>query len=152
MFTKEEWKEYQVRLDVLTPIIINTGEYYDFGELIFSQEGKGKQINLSLLAKYLDKKNINCFVSEIEQRGLKVQSGVASAPPIVNPHFRRRRLPELSVEQYVEAIVAGDITRLSQAVTLVESTLEAHRAKAQAIIEGCLHHAPTKSASCGYYH
>jgi len=71
-------------------------------------------------------------------KGLKVQSGVASAPPIVNPHFRRRRLPELSVEQYVEAIVAGDITRLSQAVTLVESTLEAHRAKAQAIIEGCL--------------
>ena len=36
-------------------------------------------------------------------KGLKVQSGVASAPPIVNPHFRRRRLPELSVEQYVEA-------------------------------------------------
>ena len=74
-------------------------------------------------------------------KGLKVQSGVASAPPIVNPHFRRRRLPELSVEQYVEAIVAGDITRLSQAVTLVESTLEAHRAKAQAIIEGCLPYA-----------
>lgn len=77
MFTKEEWKEYQVRLDVLTPIIINTGEYYDFGELIFSQEGKGKQINLSLLAKYLDKKNINCFVSEIEQRGLKYRDSCA---------------------------------------------------------------------------
>ncbi len=60
-------------------------------------------------------------------KGLKVQHGVESAPPIINPHFRRRRLPELSAEQYIKEIVAGNITRLSQAVTLVESTLEAHR-------------------------
>lgn len=74
-------------------------------------------------------------------KGLKVQHGVESAPPIINPHFRRRRLPELSAEQYIKEIVAGNITRLSQAVTLVESTQEAHREKAQAIIEGCLPYA-----------
>lgn len=73
-------------------------------------------------------------------KGLRVNSGVA-APPMVNPYFKHKKRQEFSVEQYVEDIVAGNITRLSQAVTLIESTLPSHRDKAQAIIEACLPYA-----------
>ena len=74
-----------------------------------------------------------------EYKGLTVNAGVEQ-PSIVNPylkrgHFRRR---EMSVAEMVDGIVKGDVTILSQAVTLVESVNPAHQQKAQEVIEKCL--------------
>ena len=61
--------------------------------------------------------------------------------PIVSPYFTRRKKRRLSTDEYVEGILAGNITTLSQAITLVESNNPAHYAQAQEIIERCLPHA-----------
>ena len=45
---------------------------------------------------------------------------------------------QLSVAEFVEGIVKGDITILSRAVTLVESVRPEHQAVAQEVIEKCL--------------
>lgn len=71
---------------------------------------------------------------------LKVNSGIKK-PPVVNPHFVRRRAVSLSVDDYVSGILAGNITVLSQAITLIESSLKEHHIVAQQIIEKCLPHA-----------
>ncbi len=71
---------------------------------------------------------------------LDVAAGVESQP-VVNPHFVRKRRPELTTGQYVEGILARDIAVLSQAITLVESSNPAHYEQAQQIIERCLPHA-----------
>lgn len=73
-------------------------------------------------------------------KGLKVNKGVGQQP-IVNPYLKRVKKQDYSVQEYVEEILKGNRTCLSQAVTLVESTLPQHQEKAQAIIEGCLPHA-----------
>lgn len=72
-------------------------------------------------------------------KGLQVNSGVASQP-ITNPYrtARRARKRELSVNDYVEGILKGDVSILGRAVTLVESTADAHQALAQEVIEKCL--------------
>lgn len=71
---------------------------------------------------------------------LNVSEGVGDQP-IVSPYFTRRRKRALSTDEYVEGILAGNITTLSQAITLVESNNPAHYAQAQEIIERCLPHA-----------
>ena len=71
---------------------------------------------------------------------LNVSEGVGDQP-IVSPYFTRRRKRALSTDEYVEGILAGNITTLSQAITLVESANPAHYAPAQEIIERCLPHA-----------
>ena len=60
-----------------------------------------------------------------EYAGLQVNSGVVQ-PPIVNPYLKRARRRELSVGEMVEGILKGDITILSQAVTLIESVNPDH--------------------------
>lgn len=71
-------------------------------------------------------------------KGLQVNSGVGSQP-IVNPYRRPRRRPTLlSVNDYVEGILKGDVSVLGRAVTLVESMAEAHQSIAQEVIEKCL--------------
>ena len=73
--------------------------------------------------------------------GLNANKGVAQ-PPSVNPYLKKRpRGEERTVDEYVEGILAGNRVVLSQAVTLVESSLPVHRDTAQAIIERCLPHA-----------
>lgn len=72
-------------------------------------------------------------------KGLSVNSGVRQ-PSIVNPYlsksrFRRR---QLTANDYLEGIRKGDVTMLSRAVTLVESTNPKHQATAQEVIEKCL--------------
>lgn len=72
--------------------------------------------------------------------GLKVQKGLAQ-PPNVNPYLktRKRELKKnFTTSEYVEGILAGNITILSQAVTLVESARPEHQQIAQEIIEKCL--------------
>ncbi|MDE5963404.1 MAG: methylmalonyl Co-A mutase-associated GTPase MeaB [Alistipes sp.] len=71
---------------------------------------------------------------------LNVSEGV-EGQPIVNPYFTRRKKRELSIDDYVAGILSGDITILSQAITLIESNNPEHYAKAQEIIERCLPHA-----------
>ena len=62
--------------------------------------------------------------------------------PSVNPNasnqMKQRRKPVLSLDAFVEGILAGNITVLSQAVTLVESSRSDHQVMAQQIIERCL--------------
>ncbi len=78
--------------------------------------------------------------NEQTYKGLSVNSGVDKAP-IVSPYFRPRKRRMLTTNEYVEGILNGDRAMLSQAVTLVESRLPEHRAKAQEVIERCLPHA-----------
>ena len=71
---------------------------------------------------------------------LNVTEGVEDQP-IISPYFKRRKKRALSTDEYVEGILAGNITTLSQAITLVESSNPNHYAQAQEIIERCLPHA-----------
>lgn len=71
-------------------------------------------------------------------QGLKVNKGIAQ-PPSVNPYLKKRNIRQrYSVEEYVNGILAGNVTILSQAVTLIESSNPEHQDMAQAIIEKCL--------------
>lgn len=71
---------------------------------------------------------------------LRINSGI-TPPPNINPEItgkRGRNRKKYSVEEYVNAIRAGNRTILSQAITLVESSLPRHSETAQLIIERCL--------------
>ena len=75
--------------------------------------------------------------------GLNVNKGVEQ-PPSINPYLKKRKQQkrkEYSVEEFTKGILEGNITMLSQAVTLVESSRADHQEMAQAIIEKCLPHA-----------
>jgi LAO/AO transport system kinase len=74
-----------------------------------------------------------------EYKGLTVNAGIEQ-PTSVNPYLVRRKKRSLSVEQYVEGILKGDVTILSRAVTLVESMKPEHQVIAQEVIEKCLPH------------
>ncbi len=51
------------------------------------------------------------------------------------------RRKQASIEDYVSKILKGDITFLSRAITLVESTNKKHLQKANSILDACLPHA-----------
>ncbi|MCX6255967.1 MAG: methylmalonyl Co-A mutase-associated GTPase MeaB [Bacteroidia bacterium] len=74
---------------------------------------------------------------------LKVQEGIPQ-PPNINPEVLtksgRKRRKKYSVDEYIVGILSGNRTILSQAITLVESSLPEHYDTAQAIIEKCLPH------------
>ncbi|MBO5611552.1 MAG: methylmalonyl Co-A mutase-associated GTPase MeaB [Prevotella sp.] len=74
-----------------------------------------------------------------EYKGLQVNAGIEQ-PSIINPYLKRGRFRrrEYSVDEMVEGILKGDVTILSQAVTLVESVNPDHYAKAQEVINKCL--------------
>ncbi len=76
-----------------------------------------------------------------QYKGLTVNDGVENVPT-VNPYatFRRVRR-QLTAEDYVAGILKGDISLLSQAVTLVESNLPQDQVIAQKVIEACLPYA-----------
>lgn len=79
--------------------------------------------------------------NEDKYKGLKVNKGVSDMPT-VNPYLRKRvRRKRYTADEYVAGILDGNITILSQAVTLVESSLHEHQEIAQEIIEKCLPHA-----------
>lgn len=75
------------------------------------------------------------------QSALKVHTGIPQ-PPSVNPHVLshagRKGRKKYSVDEYFDGIICGNRTILSQAITLVESSLPEHYETAQAIIEKCL--------------
>jgi LAO/AO transport system kinase len=74
---------------------------------------------------------------------LKVHDGI-NQPPSVNPAVAsgiiRMRRKKYSVKEYLDGILSGNRTILSQAITLVESSLPEHYNTAQDIIEKCLHY------------
>jgi LAO/AO transport system kinase len=74
-----------------------------------------------------------------EFAGLQVNSGVTHQE-IINPYLKRGcfRRRSLSVDEMVEGIRKGDVTILSQAVTLIESVNPDHQRKAQEVINRCL--------------
>ena len=77
-----------------------------------------------------------------EYKGLTVNKGIEQ-PATVNPYLKNRKRPQrrqFSAGEYVEGILKGNVTILSQAVTLVESLRPEHQALAQEVIEKCLPH------------
>ena len=78
-----------------------------------------------------------------EYAGLSVNKGI-SQPPSINPYLAQKlqhRRREYTAAEYIEEIRKGNITVLSQAVTLVESQLPEHQTVAQEVITGCLPYA-----------
>jgi LAO/AO transport system kinase len=77
-----------------------------------------------------------------EYSGLNVNQGIEPLPSVsedsVKRFLRHKKRRQLSVQQYVDGILQGDITILSQAVTLVESSKPDHQEIAQEIIVKCL--------------
>ena len=73
-----------------------------------------------------------------QYKGLKVNQGVTDVPT-VNPYLKRRiQRKSYTPSEFVEGILKGNITILSQAVTLVESSKYEHQQIAQEVIEKCL--------------
>ena len=71
----------------------------------------------------------------------KVIAGV-KVPTALNPHLKnilaKKRKPQGEVADYVRGIRRGDKVMLSQAITIIESTLPADQQLAEQIIEQCL--------------
>jgi len=83
------------------------------------------------------------FENQKQFKGLTVNEGIPQ-PPAVNPdsvnRFKNKKRQIYSVNDYVEGILKGNRTILSQAITLIESSLHEHQVLAQEIIEKCLPH------------
>ena len=97
-----------------------------------------KSLYLCLIVKndMSDENKDNNFES-----ALRVNDGVEQ-PSQVDENavklFKTKRKELLSVDEYVEGVLNGNRTILSQAITLIESSLHAHKLLAQQIIERCL--------------
>ncbi len=82
----------------------------------------------------MDKQNKN-------KSALSVSKGVEQ-PPSVNPDplmsFKNRRREKIPVTKFREGIREGNISLLSQAITLVESSLPEHQEVAGELVEECL--------------
>ena len=79
------------------------------------------------------------FFGDYDNRdsALNVNDGVKQ-PPIINPYLNIKKKPAIkSVDEYMDGILRCDRVLLSQAITLVESTLPSHRAVASQIIQRC---------------
>lgn len=74
-------------------------------------------------------------------KGLSVNEGVGQVPAINPYQTTRRKRHNYNAAQFTEAILSGDISMLSQAVTLIESSLPEHQVIAQEVIEKCLAYA-----------
>lgn len=76
-----------------------------------------------------------------ENKTLHVKEGVVR-PDTIHPEalekLRKSRKQLLKPEEYINGILAGDRTLLSQAITLIESALPVHLDLARDIIRGCL--------------
>jgi len=77
-----------------------------------------------------------------EYSGLNVNQGIDPLPPVnedsVKRFLKNKKKRVLSVQEYVDGILNGNITILSQAVTLIESSKPEHQEIAQEIIVKCL--------------
>jgi LAO/AO transport system kinase len=72
---------------------------------------------------------------------LSVNEGVEQPPSVSEDsvlRFIKKNKKKLTIDDYVEGILAGNLTILSQSITMVESSLPSHAKIAQEIIEKCL--------------
>ncbi|MCK9304768.1 MAG: methylmalonyl Co-A mutase-associated GTPase MeaB [Bacteroidales bacterium] len=71
---------------------------------------------------------------------LKVNKGIEQ-PPVINPYmsnfYKKNRVRQLTLEDYLNGILSSDLTVLSQAITLVESSRPEHREVAREIVQRC---------------
>lgn len=87
------------------------------------------------------KKSIEHFENSADFEGLKVNEGIQEPDRIHSAsveNFRRSRRKTLSAESYFEGIRSGNRTILSQAITLVESSLPEHQEIARKVVASCL--------------
>lgn len=81
--------------------------------------------------------------NDVKYKALAVNAGI-ERPPIMNPNARKRlklvKRKPMIVDDYVKGIREGNITILSQAITMIESSKLEHQDIAQEIIEKCLPH------------
>ncbi len=80
---------------------------------------------------------------EEDNSALRLHEGISQPPginPIVLSKSGRKRRKKYSEDEFVSGILSGNTTMLSQAITLVESSLPEHYETAQAIVEKCLPH------------
>ncbi|WP_298328284.1 methylmalonyl Co-A mutase-associated GTPase MeaB [uncultured Dokdonia sp.] len=68
----------------------------------------------------------------------------------INPAFYKKSKKQgaIDVSQLAQRLITGNITALSQGITLIESSVQEHQVKAQQLIELCLPHA-NKSVRLG---
>jgi len=79
--------------------------------------------------------------SEKKKSALSVSEGVVQPDPVNKEAVKRLKKAKKgtqSTSQFLEGIRSGDITSLSRAITLVESSLPKHQAEAQELIAACL--------------
>jgi LAO/AO transport system kinase len=88
---------------------------------------------------------------KIKQTARSEKAGI-SPPEIFSPsvvkNIQKYRKIQPSSEELVKGILSGNITALSRAITLIESTNPAHLIKANTVIKACLLHA-NKSVRIG---
>lgn len=79
--------------------------------------------------------------SRNKKSALSVSEGVAPPDPVNREavdRLKQAKKGTLTTLQLLEGIRAGDITTLSQAITLIESSLPKHQEEAQELIAACL--------------
>lgn len=74
------------------------------------------------------------------KKNKKSSSSKGAINPKATRQFLQNKKNTLTAEEMVSGILSGDRVILSQAITLVESTLTEHQIKAQKVVEGCLPH------------
>lgn len=79
--------------------------------------------------------------NDASYKGLKVNQGISDVPTINPYRVKRAKRSKPDAQNLVEGILKGDIALLSQAVTLIESSLPEDQLVAQKVIEKCLPHA-----------
>lgn len=89
----------------------------------------------------MSEKDNHHIENSAEFEGLKVNQGIEQPASVSNAsvkRFLKKKRKLLPVQAYVDGILLGDITLLSKAVTLVESSKSEHQKIAQDIIKACL--------------
>ncbi|MCL2727532.1 MAG: methylmalonyl Co-A mutase-associated GTPase MeaB [Bacteroidales bacterium] len=83
----------------------------------------------------------NHHLHDLSDSALFVNEGVPQ-PPVVNPgaasFYKKKQTSLYTADQYVEGIRSQNLSMLSQAITLVESTRPDHRQVARSVLEACL--------------
>ncbi len=96
---------------------------------------------------FSDINNLSKIILNVEHQDGTFDSALTErkgieAPEPVNPYLQiKQKKAMLSVDAFMDGILSGNRTILSQAITLIESSLPKHREIAQEIIERCLPHA-----------
>jgi LAO/AO transport system kinase len=81
-------------------------------------------------------------------KGLKVNKGIETPPSVSTDSVRRflqKKKKDFTADELTEGILSGDITLLSRAVTIIESSKAEHQDLAREIIRKCL---PFSGRSC----